>query len=133
MVKMKTELIDKRAVLEILKFKTIDDGGIVDDCIMQVLAWARHRVKNLSTIYAVNREEFEQIKWERDLAMKQLAEYGIKFGSNEIPESLRLKGEWEEIPIGRWKYPHCPYCNTTHDAKSNFCSNCGRDMRGTNK
>ncbi len=49
------------------------------------------------------------------------------------PESVRPKGEWEEVTIGRWIYAHCPYCNTTHDAKSNFCPNCGRDMRGTNK
>lgn len=47
------DLISREAVLDILKFKPIDDGGVVDDCIMQVLALAKSKVNKLPAVDAV--------------------------------------------------------------------------------
>ena len=41
-----------------------------------------------------------------------------------------VKGEWQQKQIGKWIYAHCSVCHTTHDAPTNFCPNCGADMRG---
>lgn len=48
-----SDLISREAVLDILKFKPIDDGGVVDDCIMQVLALAKSKINKLPAIDAV--------------------------------------------------------------------------------
>lgn len=81
---MADELISRQAVLDILKFKPIDDGGVVDDCIMQVLALAKSKVNKLPAVDAVSREVLEQIKWERDIAMEQLEAHGISFGAKTL-------------------------------------------------
>lgn len=47
------DLIYREAVLDTLKFKPIDDGGVVDDCIMQVLALAKSKVSRLPAVDAV--------------------------------------------------------------------------------
>lgn len=47
------DLIDRQAALDAVKFKTIDDGGVVDDCIMQVLALAKSKINKLPAVDAV--------------------------------------------------------------------------------
>lgn len=39
------------------------------------------------------------------------------------------RGEWIDHQEGRWIYAKCSECGTVHDVKSNFCPNCGADMR----
>lgn len=46
---MADDLISRQAALDAVKFKTIDDGGVVDDCIMQVLALAKSKINKLPT------------------------------------------------------------------------------------
>lgn len=37
-------------------------------------------------------------------------------------------GEWNDIGgVIRWG---CPFCHHAYDTKSNFCPNCGADLRG---
>ena len=39
----------------------------------------------------------------------------------------RARGEWDDIGgVIRWG---CPYCHHAYEVKSNFCPNCGADMR----
>ena len=40
-----------------------------------------------------------------------------------------VRGKWIDHQEGRWIYAKCSECGTVHDVKSNFCPNCGADMR----
>lgn len=40
-----------------------------------------------------------------------------------------VRGKWIDHQEGRWIYAKCSECGTLHDVKSNFCPNCGADMR----
>lgn len=79
----------------------------------------------------VHKEVLDQIRWERDIAMSYLEEAGIGFG--EKAELQRVKhGKWIE-KYGTW---YCSECDKTGykgyiPAKpSDYCPNCGADMRG---
>ena len=54
----------------------------------------RDSLKNAPTVDAVPREAYEQVKWERDQAMEQLAEHRIPFGgiAPDVVEVVRCKG-----------------------------------------
>lgn len=41
-----------------------------------------------------------------------------------------MRGKWDDYQQGRWVYAKCSECETVHDVRSNFCPNCGADMRG---
>lgn len=43
--------------------------------------FVRRAIENAPAVDVVSRDLFEQIKWERDIAMEQLAEHGIPFGA----------------------------------------------------
>ena len=86
-------------------------------------------------IDAVSREVFEQVQWERDIAIAQLAEYGVGFGEKkknlvemkhgQIVEFIdKEKGKMERI---------FSCCNTdctqlTMWMSPVFCPNCGAKM-----
>lgn len=40
-----------------------------------------------------------------------------------------VRGKWIAYQQERWIYAKCSECETVHDVKSNFCPNCGADMR----
>ena len=40
-----------------------------------------------------------------------------------------VHGEWLDHQNGRWIYAKCSICGTIHDTKTNFCPNCGAEMR----
>lgn len=108
----------------------------------------------------VRREVFEQVKWERDTAVKQLESYGVGFCENK--ELVEVKyGEWIEdgyndIPCVCSRCGNeAPYkvisCHDKYDynyydelvfvgeeiekeyIKTPYCPNCGADMRGEQK
>ena len=39
-------------------------------------------------------------------------------------------GHWIDHQMYRWIYAKCSECETVHDTQTNFCPNCGADMRG---
>lgn len=39
------------------------------------------------------------------------------------------RGKWVDYQQGRWVYAKCSECETVHDVRSNYCPNCGADMR----
>jgi ribosomal protein S27E len=39
------------------------------------------------------------------------------------------KGRWKDHVQDGWIYVKCPECNAVQDVKSNFCPNCGADLR----
>ena len=40
------------------------------------------------------------------------------------------KGHWIDHQEGEWIYVKCSECGTVHDTQTNYCPNCGADMRG---
>lgn len=40
-----------------------------------------------------------------------------------------VHGHWESQIVYPWKYAKCSECHRTFDVQSNFCPNCGADMR----
>ena len=84
------------------------------------------------------KEPFEQIKWERDMALDTLKQHGIGLGQNP------KRGEWKAFtrsqfmgldefsePIYRdGKIYHCSNCGRRTVIKENYCPNCGADMKG---
>lgn len=49
------------------------------------------------------------------------------FPATDVREAKR--GKWIDHQEGRWIYAKCSECGTVHDVESNFCPNCGADMR----
>ena len=64
----------------------------------------------------------EQIRWERDVALKTLEEHGIGFA--EEPKT----GEW--IQDDDYICDQCGYHMTVGGGAYNFCPNCGAKMGG---
>lgn len=88
------------------------------------------------TADVVDAELFEQLKWERDLAIEQLESYGVCLG--EKAELVRVKhGEWiERIEKLDWceddvdVFYECSQCGTNDGGKPPYCPNCGARMDG---
>lgn len=87
----------------------------------------------------VTREQYEQIHWERDVALHQLEEIGKGLGEKMVDVIERKRGKWQITDA----YPHNVYCSECHkkfaqthwavwedgSLPRNFCPNCGADMR----
>lgn len=79
---------------------------------------------DMPTFDVVPRSVYEQIKWERDIAMQQLEENGIAFGAKP--------------KVGKWVYDHwcefkcseCGYFSKSEPirGKEKYCPNCGCKM-----
>ena len=62
----------------------------------------------------VSRGLFEQIKWERDIAMEQLKEYGISFGAKKSDDVVKVVRCCE-----------CVYWESKNSINSQGVCNCG--------
>lgn len=76
-------------------------------------AAVRHFLAKLPTVDAVSRGVLDQVRWERDIAMEQLADYGLSLGERadvvkvvrckyckhmeRTPDSLRWCNVWNGI------------------------------------
>lgn len=74
------------------------------------------------------RAAYEQVAWERDIAMKQLEECGIPFGG---------KADVAPVVHGRWircrnetKCSNCKFIYYSNRDDFNYCPNCGAKMDG---
>ena len=69
----------------------------------------------------------EQIKWERDTAIKQLESYGVKFCENAEVEKV-VHARWEINCDGY--YPYCSRCKSEPQGHimTDYCPNCGAKM-----
>ena len=88
----------------------------------------------------VSKAAFDQVLWERDVAIQQLREdYGVGLGEKKSADVVeRKRGEWIEVEFG-WDdvYYDCSVCGesfclidgTPTDNMYNFCPSCGSDMR----
>ena len=81
----------------------------------------------------VSRGVFEQVRWEKDVAMQQLEELGVPFGAKpELYAEPIVHAYWREINSTR---TICSNCGTNPSynkfgglALSNFCPQCGAQM-----
>lgn len=88
-------------------------------------------LENQQTIETIPKGLYDQIKWERDVAIDQLKSYGIELG--EKADVARVQhGEWLLKRIGHGHYWECSVCHkntgiyVTKD--TNYCPNCGAKM-----
>lgn len=80
---------------------------------------------------------FEQIKWERDVALQTLEEHGIGLGQKcdaEVVSADAVQGEWIFNPTDAidlmFAKPKCSRCGFESSDGGNYCSNCGAKMKG---
>lgn len=99
----------------------------------------RRLIKEMPSADVVEREVLDQVYWERDTALHQLAEIGKGLGEKMDDVVERKHGKWTlfENDIEQNAY-ECSACNdvfvllegTPQENLYNFCPNCGADMRG---
>lgn len=77
----------------------------------------------------VPRSAYEQVRWERDLAIQQLKEdYGVEFGEKKKDVAPVRHGRWVTCRGGKDR--QCSECNwsTDFNIPRNYCPNCGAKM-----
>ena len=82
---------------------------------------------------------YNQVAWERDMAIEQLKQIGKSFGEQMDDVRSVVHGKWierEDMCYG-WNIWECSACHedfcveegTPKDNEYHFCPNCGADMR----
>lgn len=80
----------------------------------------------------------EQVEWERDTALAQLAEIGKGLGEKMDDVRPVVRGRWishDFVDMGKGRYTgsvECSVCHRFLPMKENFCPNCGANMREKN-
>lgn len=68
---------------------------------------------------------FDQVKWERDLAIAQLKDYGVSLGEKaELKKVIHAK--W--ISFVGFLHSICSHCGYTVKNKTKYCPDCGAIM-----
>lgn len=128
---------DALAVLDFRKKYYMDKARIADAA--STVEWLKYYAPAADV---VSKAAFDQVLWERDVAIQQLREdYGVGLGEKKADDVVeRKRGEWIDHCVRDW---HCSECGKQvpkqvrfdghcYDDKLNFCPNCGADMRGEN-
>ena len=85
------------------------------------------RVETFPKADVVSRGLYDQIKWERDVAIEQLESYGISLGEKADVAKV-VHGWWSHRPDER-RCPLCGYHYSYFGGKDyNYCPNCGATM-----
>ena len=98
--------------------------------------WLRFKemIERQPTVDAVSRGVFEQVKWERDVAIEQLESYGVSLGEKADVVKV-VHGRWEQSKsmVLSYKCSKCKGWVTKHSVNEpnfNYCPNCGAKMDG---
>lgn len=79
----------------------------------------------------VSKALYEQIKWERDIAISQLESYGVGLGEQADVGKVTY-GCWvkklHKDPRGDYHLYHCSLCDEPSAREKNYCPNCGAKM-----
>lgn len=95
------------------------------------------KVKKFNPDGYVSRAAFEQIRWEKDVAMQQLEELGVPFGAKvELYAKPIVHAHWRKIePTKNFeagaRCSHCEVCAGYWDEvieEFDFCPFCGAKM-----
>ena len=110
-----TEYIKKKAVLEILSSK----GA----------AWEGYnKVMHLPIEDVIERSVFEQVIWERDVALHQLSEIGKGLGEKMNDVVKQKNGTWEVVDFEDPMRYGCSHCKSLSFRQSKYCPRCGAKM-----
>lgn len=105
-----------------------------NDAIVEGMERIKSIVDEAPTVDAVPKGLFDQIKWERDIAIGQLQEIGCELGQKmeDVKSVLMRRWEW----LGTYRHNGegwvgtCPVCKKRMRLfEKNYCPNCGADMR----
>lgn len=99
---------------------------VLDSC---ACWWAHERMERIPAADVVPTELYNQILWERDTALAQLAEIGKGLGEKMDDVRPVVRGRWITRPYLMGNTQYCSRCGENYGAKYNFCPNCGADMR----
>ena len=106
----------------------------------KTIKFVRTIVFALRTADAVSRGVHEQVRWERDIAIEQLESYGVSLGEKAEVAKV-VHGHWFSLTDCSNAGVYCSvcnkkvykedyaWCNRKNKLRSNYCPNCGADMR----
>ena len=87
-------------------------------------------INNVSAADVVEKSAYDQVCWERDIAMKQLEDYGIPFGGKADVAPV-VHGRWIHDINNLYGCSECGGRETMSPKKLKpFCPNCGAKMDG---
>ena len=121
------EYIERGALVSILYAKSDMAMGTPK----AVFASVAKMVELLPAADVVSKGVYEQVQWERDMAMQQLEEHGIPFGAKADVVEVR-HGEWKK----RGNEKKCSVCDFIYYSNNDewtYCPNCGARMDGERK
>lgn len=104
------ELIRKRVLIDEFEWLKSAVNESSKDEIEEVI----QRIKNASAVDAVSKSLYDQIKWERDIALEQLEELGVSLGQ-KIDGVCMTKEKYDELlecVDKRYKYGENLFVNT---------------------
>lgn len=136
------EYIEREALIAELMKGTIISDDLYGMGIMSGMDFATKKVVDAPAADVVSKDLYEQIKWERDVALAQLEEYGVSLGEKADVVEVR-HGRWEPIMTSKtlsfylasgWKCSCCGYEIEDKSEKLHYpkwlkyCWNCGAKM-----
>ncbi len=82
----------------------------------------------------VSASAYDQVRWERDVAIEQLESYSVSLGEKAEVAKV-VHGRWERViptkSAAKWsKKVSCSVCHRGGYAYHNYCPNCGAKMDG---
>ena len=126
------EYLERGAIIKRLEVTPILKYGIptyVRDGVIDL-------VEKQPTADVVPKAAYDQVAWERDIAIQQLREdYGVSLGEKKHADVVEVKhGRWELVTIKYYpgqtvRVGYCQKCNEERPV-DNFCPNCGARMDG---
>lgn len=129
------ELIRKRVLIDEFEWLKSAVNESSKDEIEEVI----QRIKNASAVDAVSKSLYDQIKWERDIALGQLEELGISLGQKAETTGIVPREQYENLREAFVDYVcsgvsnQAPYCKNSCDEcvdERNWCTY--RRCRGFN-
>lgn len=93
------ELIRRRVLID--EFKWLK--SVVNESSKDEIEEVIQRIKNAPVVDAVSKSLYNQIKWERDIALEQLADLGLCLGQ-KIEGYYVTEDEYDELLEYKWKY-----------------------------
>lgn len=118
---MTKEYIEREKLLQDIEHYHLSDGKF------------QHWVEIQPAADVISKGLYEQIKWERDVALAQLEEYGVSLGEKADVMKVR-HGRWERTGtlVGLMNFEHfyrCTACGRRGgNTKTNYCPHCGCKM-----
>lgn len=76
----------------------------------------------------VSRGVFEQVMWERDVAIEQLKELGYGLGEKPRTGHWIMTGDYLTTDYSSTEYVKCSCCHVDSLEEGNYCPNCGAKM-----